>query len=135
MARDFLIGAATELGQSDLTLVQLGALMLLEDGTERTIKEVAEQLGRSISAASRLLDNLVKRRLVRRWEDPNDRRARRVALGERGKAVLAALLDRRAGAQLELMEWLEPDERATVARGMSLLAEAARRRKAKEEER
>jgi DNA-binding MarR family transcriptional regulator len=127
MARDFLVQAIGALGQSDLTMIQMGTLMILDDGRERTVNEMASLLDRSVSATSRLVDKLVKRRLVRRAEAEGDRRVRLVAIAPAGKKLLAAVLERRAEAQLTLMARLTPEERAIVARAMSLLAEAARR--------
>jgi DNA-binding MarR family transcriptional regulator len=128
MARDFLVQALGALGQSDLTMIQMGTLMILDDGRERTVNEMAALLDRSVSAASRLVDKLVKRRLVRRAEAEGDRRVRLVAIAPAGRKLLAAVLERRAEAQLALMARLTPEERAIVARAMALLAEAARRR-------
>lgn len=128
MARDFMAHAISSLAASELSLLQMASLLLLDDGVERGVKEMAGRLGRSLSATSRLLEQLVKRGLVTRREDPEDRRARRVALSPAGRELLAALIERRAEAQLQLMEALTPEEREHVARGMTLLAEAARRK-------
>lgn len=128
MARDFLRGAVQALGETDLTILQFGTLILLDDGHERTVGELSEQIGRSMSATSRMIDALVKRDLVRRQEDPNDRRARRVTIGASGRKFLATMMRRRAEAELKLMEALTPEEQRTVVRAMELLAGAARRK-------
>jgi DNA-binding MarR family transcriptional regulator len=128
MMHDAFIGTVSSLDASDLTLIQLASLLQLDDGAEHTVKEMAGYLGRSMSATSRLLDQMVRRRLIRRFEDPADRRARRVAIAEGGRRLVERLMNTRVEAQLGLMALLTPDERAHVARGMSLLAEAARRR-------
>ena len=127
--RDTLLGALAELGDADLSMTQLGALMLLEDEGEHTIKALAERLGRSLSATSRLVDQLVKRGLVDRREDDRDRRAKRVAIGDRGRTFVAELERRRTEAQLAVMATLSADERAEVMRAMRLLADAADRRR------
>jgi DNA-binding MarR family transcriptional regulator len=80
MARQTMRSAIDTLGATELTLLQLGALLLLEDGEARTVGALGEQIGRSLSATSRLVEQLVKRELLRREEDPNDRRARRVTI-------------------------------------------------------
>jgi DNA-binding MarR family transcriptional regulator len=127
MVRDMLLGALAELAEGEITLAQLAALMLLEDGRPRPVNDIAARLGRSLSAASRLLDQLARRRLLKRQADPADRRVRLLVIAERGRALLAALLERRAAAQLALMERLSPAERERVLEGMALLAEAAGR--------
>lgn len=127
LLRDGMLDAICALGDADLSLAQLATLFLLQSGREPTIKEVSGLLGRSLSATGRLLDQLVRRGLVRRYEDAQDRRVKRVAITEDGLAFLTALAYRRAGAQLALMRHLTAAEQAEVMRGMSLLAEAARR--------
>lgn len=134
MAREVLLSAVQALGQSDLTLVQFGCLMVLGDGAVRTVGEVGAVLGRSMSATSRLLDQLVKRALVDRTEDPNDRRAKHVTISADGRKFLASLMRQRARAELRLLAHLSADERAAALRGLALLREAAMRAKQKKEE-
>lgn len=127
MAREVLLSAVQALGQSDLTLVQFGCLMVLGDGAVRSVGEVSEVLGRSMSATSRLLDQLVKRDLVDRAEDPNDRRARRVTISPGGRKFLTSMMRMRARAELRLLAYLDPEEREAAMRGIELLREAAER--------
>lgn len=127
LVRDGMLDAIRAMGDADISLSQLATLFLLHGRDEPTIKQVAGELGRSLSATGRLLDQLVRRGLVRRYEDAHDRRVKRVAITEAGLAFVATLAYHRAGAQLTLMRHLSAEERATVMRGMELLAEAARR--------
>ena len=129
MVRDGLLGAIATLGDADLSLTQLGALLLLDDLGEQTLKALAGQLRRSLSATSRLVDQLVRRGLVVRWEDDQDRRTKRVAISDGGRTFLAEVARRRAEAQLAVMSTLSAEEQAEVIRAMQLLAEAARRRR------
>jgi DNA-binding MarR family transcriptional regulator len=52
------------------------------------LKELAEKLGTSTPAMSRAVDDLVKKHLVTRVEDPDDRRARRIELTAKGREVV-----------------------------------------------
>ncbi|MCB9703287.1 MAG: MarR family transcriptional regulator [Myxococcales bacterium] len=131
MVRSLLVELLPRLGRSELTLAQVAVLFSLSDGEERRVSEVAATLGRSPSATSRLLDLLVRRGLLARREDPEDRRSRRIALAAPGRRLVASIMDRRTDAQLELMEALSAEERATVLAGMRLLAEAAGRTEAR----
>src|SRR5947209_15162150 len=54
---------------AEFSLPQLFTLLLLDEQGERTIKEIAELIGRSVSTTSRLLDQLVERGLISRRED------------------------------------------------------------------
>ncbi|HZZ48869.1 MAG TPA: MarR family transcriptional regulator [Pseudonocardia sp.] len=115
----------------DLSLAQVATLYLLtasqELGTPPTVREVAQRIGRSVSATSRLVDRLVSAGLVDRWEDPSDRRAKRLTLTDRGQGSLREFERTRARAQLELARYLSTAEQSTVADAMALLALAARR--------
>ncbi|MDP8923285.1 MAG: MarR family transcriptional regulator [Chloroflexota bacterium] len=128
LIREGFLDALRLMGDEELSVAQLAALMLLEFEGERSVGELAALLGRSLSATSRLLDGLVRRELIDRREDPNDRRTKRAAISPRGHALLQDVHRRRADAQLALMAALMPEEQAVVMRGMDLLAEAARRR-------
>ncbi len=102
---------------------------MLDEEDELTITQVAELLGRSVSVASRLLDQLVVRGMVRRREDERDRRVKRVAITEQGRTLVATLEQQRANAQLAVMASLSPEEQAEVTQAMVLLAQASRRRR------
>lgn len=128
LARDFMRAAVQALGRSDLTILQFGTLLMLEDGQARTVGELSGQIGRSMSATSRMIDQLVARELLRRQEDPDDRRARRVTISPAGRKFVRTLMRRRAAAELELMASMSEADQQTVVRALTLLAGAARRK-------
>jgi len=131
--REFVAGIVRAFGNFDFSLPQMATLLLLDEEGELTIKQVAEDLGRSVSATSRLLDQLVERGMVSRREDERDRRVKRVAITERGRTLIAALERERAEAQMVVMEYLSAEERAEVIHTMTLLAEVGLRRKRHEQ--
>ena len=120
--RELVVGFASQLGELRLGFTQLAALYVLADGSTTTVGELAEALGRSPSATSRLVDGLVKRRLVERREEPEDRRQRSVALTQRGQAVLRAVDRARADQFLTTVRPMPTPERALVAMGVAALA-------------
>jgi DNA-binding MarR family transcriptional regulator len=132
MAREVLLSTVQALGE--LTVVQFGCLMALSDGAVRTVGEVSEMLGRSMSATSRLLEQLVRRELAQRAEDPSDRRARHVTISAAGRRLLLTMMRKRAQAELRLLDYLTDEERPVALRGLELLREAARRAAADEQE-
>jgi DNA-binding MarR family transcriptional regulator len=71
-------------GDDDASLPQLATLLLYEVDAQ-TIKDIAEPLGRPLSAPSRLLDHLVMPNLVDRRADERDRCVKRVAIIARGR--------------------------------------------------
>src|SRR5258708_17612379 len=74
LLRDFIYGIVQAFGDFDYSMPQLATLLLLDEENELTIKQVAEALARSVSATSRLLDQLVMRGMISRREDERDRR-------------------------------------------------------------
>ena len=128
--RDGFLGAVRTMDDFELSVAQMATLMLLDAERGGTVGGLANDLGRSMSAASRLIDQLVRRGLVNRQEDDRDRRIKRIALTERGQELIGQVQRQRAEAQLAVMATLTDVERAEVMRGMSLLAEAAARRRA-----
>ncbi|MDD7940710.1 MarR family transcriptional regulator [Actinomycetospora lutea] len=113
-------------GGDELSLTQLATLYVLDVREPVSLGGLAERVGRSHSATSRLVDALVRRGLVERQEHPTDRRVRRVAISKDGDALLRRLERTRADAQLEIMNRLDPADRALVGRAMALLGDAAR---------
>ena len=111
----------------DYSLAQVVSLFILDENGELTIKQVAGLLERSLSATSRLLDQLAARGMITRREDVQDRRVKRVAITEQGRALIETLQGVRADVQLEMMDYLSPDEQADVVRGVGLLAKAGRK--------
>lgn len=120
--RELVVGFASQLADLRLGFTQLAALYVLADGGTTTIGELAEQLGRSPSATSRLVEGLVRRRLVERRAEPEDRRQRSVALTHRGQATLRAVDRARADQFLRVVRPLPTPERALVAMGVASLA-------------
>ena len=123
--RELVVGFASQLADLRLGFTQLAALYVLADGSTTTIGELAESLGRSPSATSRLVDGLVRRRLVERHEEPEDRRQRSIWLTHRGRAILRAVDRARADQFLTAVRPLPTAERALVAMGVAALATKA----------
>ena len=120
--RELVVGFASQLGELRLGFTQLAALYVLADGSTTTVGELADALGRSPSATSRLVEGLARRRLVERREDPEDRRQRSVALTQRGQALLRAVDRARADQFLTAVRPMPTPERALVAMGVAALA-------------
>jgi DNA-binding MarR family transcriptional regulator len=108
----------------DLSLTQLKLLSHLYElpepveGSEPkllSVKDVAEELGISLPAASRAIDPLVKRRLVARHEDALDRRVKRVRLTARGESAVGRLLATRIAAAEAMLTGFTESERRKLA--------------------
>lgn len=79
-----------ELSGGQVTVSQLKLLKLVAMADSHTIGDVAAFLGVSNAAASKAVDRLVRRNLLRRVEDMRDRRAMRLSLLQPARRLLAA---------------------------------------------
>jgi DNA-binding MarR family transcriptional regulator len=120
--RDLVIGFAAQLGELNLGFTQLAALYALADSGTMTVADLADTLGRSPSAVSRLVDGLVQRQLIERNQDTEDRRVRTLTLTGRGQALLGLVDRARAQEFLSIVRPLPTAERAVVAMGVAALS-------------
>ena len=105
----------------DLTLSQLKALMVLGDGGALAVSGLAATLGIKSSAASILVEGLVRLGLVSRHEDPSDRRRALVALTPHGTDFVARLRQGGEEGFRALLQGLDDDDLAALARGVLAL--------------
>ena len=120
--RELVIGFASQLSELRLGFTQLSALYVLADGQTTTVADLADAIGRSPSATSRLVDGLVRRRLVERRAEAEDRRQRTLWLTQRGHALLRIVDRARAGQFLSAVRPMPTAERALIAMGVAALA-------------
>jgi DNA-binding MarR family transcriptional regulator len=86
---DLLEGQLRGATGSSITFSQLKLLNLVHQTEGHTISDVAAFLGVSNAAASKAVDRLVRRGLMKREEAEADRRAVELSLTDEGKSILA----------------------------------------------
>jgi len=100
---------------SGLSLTQCKALLELgglgEEVEPRQVSDLAEAFGVSVPSMSRAIDALVRKKLVSRLEDPDDRRVRRVAITARGTKLVETLLVVRQAGMEAFVETLDAAQR------------------------
>jgi DNA-binding MarR family transcriptional regulator len=94
-----------------LTLSQYGLLELLRDQDSARVRDLAEHAGVSASTATRILDTLERRGLVRRRQTPEDRRGVSVTLTRPGRAALGEQHAWLRSRQRNFYDELQPGER------------------------
>jgi DNA-binding MarR family transcriptional regulator len=111
-------------GALELTLTQLKVLYHLERiDAPLTVKEAAELVAISLPAASRALDDLVRRELVERHEDVADRRMKRLAITESGRAAIRQLNASRLDGLEQFVQTLTGPERQRLRSALAKLLE------------
>jgi DNA-binding MarR family transcriptional regulator len=127
--RELVIGFAAQLGELRLGFTQLAALYAIGGTETLTVADLADRIGRSPSATSRIVSGLARRGLVTSTEEVVDRRQRTLALTPRGTALLSTIDRSRAEQFLDVVRPLPIAERALVAMGVAALASRAMTRR------
>jgi DNA-binding MarR family transcriptional regulator len=123
--RDLVVGFAAQLNELGLGFAQLAALYAIDGAATLTVADLAEDLGRSPSATSRLVTALERRGLVERVEEVADRRQRQIEVTAAGHSLLAQVDGARAEQFLSVVRPLPAAERALVAMGVAALSSRA----------
>ncbi|MBX3030292.1 MAG: MarR family transcriptional regulator [Chloroflexi bacterium] len=85
---------AVVMAEADLTLQQVRTMMFVRQcGTAAPISTVATHIGVKPNVATGIIQRLVRRGLLVRTEDPDDRRVRRIETTDAGERLLADLTD------------------------------------------
>jgi DNA-binding MarR family transcriptional regulator len=109
-------------GALELSLTQIKLLHHLAEAThELTLKQGAELVHVSLPAASRMVDDLVRRGFVHRHEDLDDRRMKRVSITDQGQAVIARLNAARRTGLEQFVAGLSAAERRALDQALGKL--------------
>ncbi len=89
--RAIQINIPAEWLSSDMTVAQLRILLLLHTEGPRRMGNIAGSIGTTLPTASGTVDNLVKKGLVSRGDDPEDRRLVICSLTEEGRRIISLI--------------------------------------------
>lgn len=104
------------IAELDLTMAQMRGLFMLDAaGRGLALTELAPSMGLSVPAAGRAVDGLVRHGFVARSEDPDDRRIKRLALTDEGRATLARVTEARLVGLRRFAASLGDAERAALS--------------------
>jgi DNA-binding MarR family transcriptional regulator len=109
----------------EVTLTQYRALVVLGSRGPHGVAALAEALAVTPPTASRLCARLVRKGLVRRRTDRQDRRQVRIALTDAGRRLVDAVTVRRREEVAALLAGVSPDVQRSVAQALRQLAAGA----------
>jgi DNA-binding MarR family transcriptional regulator len=112
--------------ETGLSFSQINILMRLLHGGSTGVSEIGEQLGVTNAAASQAVDRMVKDGMIARTEDPQDRRAKKLALTPKGRALIEQGIEIRSQWVEGLTEALTPEQQSMIISALTLLTAAAR---------
>lgn len=106
---------------SDISIPQFRTLGFIQRNPDSSLSNLAEHLGLTLPSVSKLVDGLVKQKLVTRRESMADRRMLTLVLTKAGASIVDSA---RADAQANLAQKLgrlSIDELETICQAMKLL--------------
>jgi DNA-binding MarR family transcriptional regulator len=113
--------------ETGLSFSQINVLMHLYHGRKCGISEIGVQLGITNPAASQTIDRLVNLGMIKRTEDPDDRRAKQLALTQEGRALIEKGFEARGNWISGLTDALNPEQQTLIISALTLLTETARK--------
>lgn len=109
---------------SGLSVPQFRVLNLLRRCPASSLSNVADHLGVTLPTASVMMERLVRRGLVDRAEDPDERRRVVLTLTDSGKEHLQATFEANRRAVAETLAHMSPSELKKITEGARLLKSA-----------
>jgi DNA-binding MarR family transcriptional regulator len=108
----------------ELTLPEFRGMLHINRSPGCALNEVAEYIGLEAPAASKLVDHLVQRGLVRRQEDASDRRRVKLSILPKGKQRIEAAVEHTRHFLAKRLAHLSSTERQTLLDTMQILKAA-----------
>lgn len=115
----------TEMGEgTEVSATQYRALASLALRGPRNASVLAEELGVGRPATTKLVDRLVRRRLINRKRDTVDRRQVILEVTEKGREIVRAVQQCRRRKLRRVLSELDPDAREALTRDLPSLLDA-----------
>jgi len=113
--------------EKGVSMPQIGALFQIRRKGVCSVSDIGDELGVTSAAASQMIENLVHLDLIRRSEDPQDRRAKQLVLTEKGRKILQESIHARQAWLSALVGLLTSQEQTQVTSALKILVEKADR--------
>jgi DNA-binding MarR family transcriptional regulator len=108
-----------------VTLAQYRSLVVLASRGPQNLVGLAEAVGVTPATATRMCDRLVKKKLIVRRPEQDDRRQVRLALTKKGHRLIGTVTDRRRREIEVIVSAIQPGEQSVLVQALNRLAEAA----------
>jgi DNA-binding MarR family transcriptional regulator len=112
----------------NLTIAQLKTLFFIEFEGVTNFKKVAQALDVTPPNVTGIIDHLVKQGLVKRAENPQNRRMLNLSLTKAGNVLVEELKQRKTAHLSGILEDLSCDELSILLQGLSILTCAAEKK-------
>jgi DNA-binding MarR family transcriptional regulator len=105
----------------DMSIPQFRTLRFIQRNPDSSLSDLAEHLGLTLPSASKLVDGVVKQKLLTRKESAEDRRRLTLILTQTGTSIVDSA---RASARIHLadkLKHLSDDDLETISQAMLIL--------------
>jgi DNA-binding MarR family transcriptional regulator len=110
---------------SELPISQLKCLHIVNDSEGLKMIDIAHRMEIGLPAVSQIVDRLVRKGLVERLPDPQDRRVVRIALTDKARAIVAEAERHRQARMDATLDHVDEASLGGITRSLELLADAA----------
>ena len=107
-----------------VTLAQCLVLLEIDEGGELSMSQLASRLRLDASTLSRTIEGLVRRQLVERLREEQDRRVVRIRLTSEGRSVCRSIHEENDGHYIRILERIPESRRGTVIKNFETLVQA-----------
>ena len=114
------------MNETGLSHSQMMTLSRLYNHGGGGISEMGTHLGTTDAAASQLIERLVNLGLVERIESETDRRMKKIALTQKGRAIFDKMIARRDKMVKQMLSTIPLEKQHLIVEAASALTEAAR---------
>ena len=109
----------------EVTLTQYRTLVVLASRGPQNLVGLAEAVAVTPATATRMCDRLVRKKLIVRQSEQDDRRQVRLALTKKGLKLVGAVTDRRRREIEAILRTIAPEEQTVLVQALSQFAAAA----------
>jgi DNA-binding MarR family transcriptional regulator len=109
----------------EVTLTQYRTLVVLASRGPQNLAGLADAIGVTPATATRMCDRLVKKMLVVRQPEQDDRRQVRLALSKKGSRLVSTVTNRRRREIETIMSAIDPGEQSILVMALGRFAAAA----------
>jgi DNA-binding MarR family transcriptional regulator len=109
----------------EVTLTQYRTLVVLASRGPQNLVGLSEVVGVTPATATRMCDRLVKKKLIVRQSEQDDRRQVRLALTKKGLKLVGTVTDRRRREIEVILSAIDPEEQTVLVQALGQFAAAA----------
>jgi MarR family transcriptional regulator, organic hydroperoxide resistance regulator len=119
LSRDLVPHAIESWRKLDVPLAQLKSLFIIATNDHTNFRNLAQDLGVTPGNVTGVVDRLVEQGLVVRNPNPEDRRIIRLQATEKGRALLANLMETHVRHLVQVLEGMSEEDLRAFLQGLS----------------